>query len=143
MKGIIFTVFCVSLVSVSFSLQTDDAWRKSVEEILSGIVLGPLSEHFEPSKLGKRSQSLSINAQTTRLRAHVVGHMFRSTKNFVKACPLEDSSTEAIEALIKEFRDRKFDMYWIESKCECNSHDGFIFAPIPFPEAEPGVVRKQ
>lgn len=100
------------------------AWRKSVEEILSSIVLGPLSNVFEPSFLAKRNYEDALTMQKNRLRAHLVGTMLRSVDTFIRVRPLDGMCQEAIDAIVNEFNAHKFQMYFI---------DGYIFCPIPPP----------
>lgn len=115
--------------------EQDQKWRQGVEEILSNIVIGPLNKDFKPESMGKRDMKSVLNAQKHRLRAHIIGHMFRSPHSFVKVCPLDDSTPEAIKELVDEFKNHSFDIHWIPSNCECNKkHGGFIFGAIPPPQ---------
>lgn len=100
------------------------AWQKSVEEILSSIVLGPLSDIFEPSFLAKRIRQDALTMQKNRLRAHLVGTMLRSVDTFIRVRPLDGMCQEAIDAIVNEFNAHKFHMHFI---------DGYIFCPIPPP----------
>lgn len=108
-----------------------DEWARSVEEHIAGIQLGPLKNGVSPDDFAHRTRFGAISAQANRLRAKLFVAMAESADTIVHVCPCEQSSNEAIQAIISEFQSHSFAVHWIAAPGKCQSHNGFIFANIP------------
>lgn len=139
MKGFLFYIFFLALsTTTSFAQQqlNDAQWKKSVEEILSTLSLGPLRAEFSPKTLATRTRQDVLIMQTMSLRAHLIKQMTHTLSSTVKVCPLPESSEEAIQHVLLEMKNRTFDIHWIKSDGECMPWHGFVFVSIPPPATD-------
>jgi hypothetical protein len=85
-------------------------WKNIVDEAVLSISMGPLNADFEPSKLAGRDMSVVLRSQASRLRAWIVGIVFFTFDKSVTIDIPTYYSTHAIDSVLTELRNRKFDI---------------------------------
>ena len=113
-----------------------ESWYAAVQEVISGLALGPLRADLTPAAFAGRTRTQALGQQTEQLRAKVMGQLFRSLGTAIRVCPLEDTSKEAIKAVRLELLNRTFVAHWHTVQGECGRHNGFLHVSVPPPKNE-------
>ena len=117
----------------SFAAERSEQWYVNVEESVASLAIGPLKATFRPEDLGRRTREGALASQANRLRAKVVSYTLDSTSSFVRVCPFDNTSKQAIKMVIDDFRNKTFDIHWLRTKGQCGHHDGYLHVVIPPP----------
>lgn len=119
----------------SSSSEGEEQWKRAAEEIMAGVVLGPLRPGFGPETLAKRTREGALRAQTNRLRARVVVAMVEALDEHVDVCVLEHTHADAARAVVDELRAHNFTgAAWMRDGRKCPH--GFIHVEVPPPATE-------
>jgi hypothetical protein len=108
-----------------------DSWFTTVEEMLASHELGPLRADLTPAAFAQRTRAQALAKQIAQFRGKVVGQMLRAMGTAIRACPLEDTSKEAIKAVRLELVNRTFAAHWHAIDGECGRHRGFLHVSLP------------
>lgn len=123
------------LLLLALATATEDEqhtkWVRAVEEILSGVMLGPLKEEFTPSYLARRTREASLKAQTNRFRARVATAMAESLEDHVIVCRFDHIGQSAVDAVIAELRNHTFHSHYETGLCGAR---GGIYVALPEPK---------
>ncbi len=109
---------------------------KSIEDVLSHIVIGPLHRGLRPAAFSQRNRTQVLQVQANHFRAHVLQNMLQSLEEHVEICPWPSYiGQEAISGVVNELKSLEFNVSW-ENKphWRCPGYGGYLLIHVPVPE---------